>query len=182
MKIIFIISLILSFLTALKLYASEADLLESINNKKSSLSLDVKSDKSDNTAFIGDEIIFYITPSKDCNVILVMGYSSGEYEILFPNSSHPDFDCSEGTVYEIPGFNMEKIVLEGPEGTIRLKAIGTDREEVFINFSELSEGKIKNLRDFAGKLKGRLDKIPQENWTSSELEIKLKNKNLKPVV
>ncbi len=182
MKTIFIILFILSFLPCPYVYASEPDLFESINNKNSSLSVEVKSDKSDNTAFVGDEIIFYMTPSKDCNVILIMGYSSGEYEIIFPNSSHPDFECSEGTVYEIPGFNMEKIVLEGPEGTVRLKAIGTDREDVFIKFPELSEGKIKNLRDFAGKLKEHLDKIPQENWTSSDLEISLKNKNLKPVV
>jgi hypothetical protein len=180
MKTIFIISLIL--LSAVKIYASEPDLFESINNKKSSLSVEVKSDKSDNTAFTGDEIIFYITPSKDCNVILIMGHSSGEQEIIFPNSSHPDFECSEGTVYEIPGFNMEKIFLEGPEGTVRLKAIGTDVEDFFVKFPELSEGKIKNVNDFFRKLKEHLDKIPQERWTSSDLEIDLKNKNLKPSV
>jgi tetratricopeptide (TPR) repeat protein len=161
--------------------ASEIDLWNSIDNRESKLFIETGSDRNDNILFEGEEITFYLAASMDCNVMFLRMTVKGDLVILFPNKSHTSYQVLAGSKYEVPGFNMKKIKVEGPEGIERIKAIGTTNNEIFENFQNLLIDEdyiyIKFPEEFLKKLKEKLAAIPKNQWVTSDITVTVE-KNL----
>ncbi len=165
-------------------YSSE-DLTGSINNKPSSFFIEICRDNSKSLLKEGEEITFYLAASKECNVIMLWMTAGGDIIVLLPNKSHKDFYISKGFKYEIPGFNMEKIKIKGPEGIHRIKAIGTTKNDFFKTFPELKtyDGLtvIKSSQKFLQAMSDGLKKMAADEWTTAELEFYVEENNDRPL-
>ena len=166
---------ILSFISVKNSFASEKDLLKSINNQESSLFIEIGTDKTENVVFEGEEIYFYLAADKGCNFLLLRFTTGGELQLIFPNKSHPGYKVSGGEKYKIPGFGMDKFIAEGPGGFETVKAVAVTREDFFENLVPFSdEGDItiiSNQETFLKILKQSLELLPADEWVTAELEI-----------
>ncbi|HPZ07562.1 MAG TPA: tetratricopeptide repeat protein [Candidatus Eremiobacteraeota bacterium] len=166
--------------------ASDIDIFNSINNKDSSLYLEMRTNKEQNAAVEGDDIVFYMAASKDCNIILIRITTAGEWIVLFPNKSHPDFQALGGSRYEIPGFNMGKIIITPPGGTEKIKAIAATCDDLFNDLLDIS-GKedftrIKSPGNFLKKLQDKLSYLPKEEWGTADLSVSVESFSSGPTV
>lgn len=174
-KIFIFIFFFIFFIWANVLFAEEIELFNSIENKNSDLFIEVAADKMENIVFKGDEIIFYFAVSQECEVILLRLTAGGELLLIFPNKSHPGFKVSSGEKYKIPGFKMDKIIIEGPSGIEKVKAITVREDGFFEKFITPAEKKdfteVTEVSDFLKNLKDKLTAISEDKWSTAELEI-----------
>jgi len=153
-------------------FAAETDLLNSINNTDSKLFIELGTDKNEKNLFEGDKIIFYLVANQDCNIILLRINTKGETIVLFPNKSHPGYNVTAGSKYKIPGLNMEEILIDGPGGIERIKAIATTRDDFFQTLPE-SYGDFPDLKSpkiFLEKLKTDLKILQKDEWATASIE------------
>jgi len=172
--LLLVIIAVLNF-TPLNAFGSSTDLLKDINNQKSDLFIEIGTDKTENVAFEGEEIYFYLAAHKDCDLILLRLTTAGELQVIFPNKSHGGYKISGGEKYKVPGFGMEKIIIEPPGGFERIKAIATKREGFFHTLIKCSEGEdftiISSPETFLKTLKASLELLSPDEWVTADLEI-----------
>lgn len=174
------------FLTLTMCCASETDLWNSIDNRESDLFIETGTDRNENIVFEGEEITFYLAASSDCNIMLLRMTTGGDLIILFPNKSHTSCHVLAGSKYEVPGFNMNKITCNGPEGIERIKAIGTTDNKIFEDFQNLPVNEdyiyLKFPEEFLKKLKEKLDRVRKNEWATSDITVKVEKKLTTPSV
>ena len=174
--IILMIILLTSFSVFNASASEEADLLNSIKNNDALLSVEIRTEQSEDIFFEGDEVSFLLVSSEDCYVIALWLTADGNCTVLLPNRSHPEFHISGGSKYEIPGFKMDKIKLEGPEGIHRIKAIATIDEHIFDSFPGLPEGqdffviKSENVSSELKEIKKWLNNTSADKWATYDLK------------
>jgi len=171
----FLIVLLFLVFTAGISYSSENDLFKNLKNEDAELFIEIGSDRQEESLFEGEEIVFCIAADRDCNIMLLRLTTEGKLVVLFPNKSHPDYEVTGGVKYQIPGFNMEKIKVEGPAGTEIIKAIASIDNSAFENLSGLSDHEgyriPENQEIFLQELSSNLSSISKGKWITSEIEI-----------
>ena len=174
------------FLTITMCCASEIDLWNSIDNRESKLFIETVTDRTENVLFEGEDITFYLAASRDCKVIVLRMTSGGDLIILFPNKSHVSCQVLSGSKYEVPGFNMKKIICEGPAGIERIKAIGTTDNKIFEDFENLPVNEdyiyLKFPEEFLKELKEKLSLLSKDEWVTSDITVKVEKKLMTPSV
>jgi uncharacterized membrane protein len=91
------------------------------------IGVEQRTDTSSRAFFaIGEEIDLCVQSSEDCYLTLLNIGTSGRLTVLFPNALHPDSRLEGGKPHLIPGTEYGfRLILKGPPGIERLKAIAT---------------------------------------------------------
>lgn len=122
---------------------------------------------------IGDKIVVYFMPDRDCYLTLFNIGTSGKLTVLFPNYLFQNNFITANKIYAIPGeeypFEYE---LSGPPGVEKIKAIATTSKLNFLDF-EFSKAEFFHsvesgvaARDISVVAK-KMEEVPVDSWAEA---------------
>ena len=128
---------------------------------------------------IGDRIVVYFKPDRDCYLTLFNIGTSGKLTVLFPNRLFQNNFITANKNYAIPGeeypFEYE---LSGPSGVEKIKAIATTSKLNLVDF-EFSKAEFFHsvergiaARDISIVAK-KMEEVPLDSWAEAMCEFEV---------
>ena len=128
---------------------------------------------------IGDRIVVYFKPDRDCYLTLFNIGTSGKLTVLFPNRLFQNNFVTANRIYAIPGeeypFEYE---LGGPPGVEKIKAIATTSKRNLLDF-EFSKAEFFHsvesgiaARDISIVAK-KMEEAPVDSWAEAACEFEV---------
>jgi len=129
--------------------------------------------------YVGDQIAFEVTSSKDAYLTIIDVGTSGKAHVIFPNRWNKNNKIRKGKVYRIPGSDADySFKLRGPAGVNYVKAIATLKpvqflpREVLIDAEE-GFAEIKDPDKAAKDISVELGKQDKKGWAETEAKFNL---------
>ncbi|MEA3281195.1 MAG: DUF4384 domain-containing protein [Euryarchaeota archaeon] len=128
---------------------------------------------------IGDRIVVYFKPDRDCYLTLFNIGTSGKLTALFPNNLFQNNCITANKIYAIPGdeypFEYE---LSGPPGVEKIKAIATTSKLNLLDFEFSEEEFFHSMesgiaaRDISIVAK-KMEEVPVDSWAEAICEFEV---------
>jgi hypothetical protein len=128
---------------------------------------------------IGDRIVVYFKPDRDCYLTLFNIGTSGKLTVLFPNYLFQNNFITANKIYAIPGDEYPfEYALSGPPGVEKIKAIATTSKWNLVDF-EFSKAEFFHsvesgiaARDISIVAK-KMEEVPVDSWAEAMCEFEV---------
>lgn len=128
---------------------------------------------------IGDKVVVYFKPDKDCYLTLFNIGTSGKLTVLFPNRLFQNNFITANRIYAIPGEEYPfEYALSGPPGVEKIKAIATTSKRDLVDF-EFSKAEFFHTaesgiaaRDISIVAK-KMEEVPVDSWAEAMCEFEV---------